>query len=385
MEFNEALHLEVQGWRRRLHRLPETGFEEFKTSAFVAETLTSFGLDVHRGIGGTGVVATLRAGEGGKAIAFRADMDALNILEANEFEHCSRTHGKMHACGHDGHTAMLLGAAKVLAQSPQFRGTLHFVFQPAEEHGRGARAMIADGLLSKFPTDEVYGLHNGPHFPVGTFATRVGGLMASEDNFEIVVRGVGGHAARPDRVIDPIVIAAQIITALQTVVSRTLDPLSSGVVSATEILTDGTRNVIPTTVTIKGDTRSFSPNVQRDIEVSMKRIVAGVCAAHGADFNFTYTHEFMPVVPTAQATDAALRAASGVFERIDGDCAPFMVSEDFAHMLNACGNGNFAFIGNAPAGANAGVNLHSPHYDFNDDALPYGIRYWTALARQQLI
>lgn len=383
MAVDDALVLEAKTWRRSLHSHPETGFEEHRTSDFVAAKLEAFGLEVHRGIGGTGVVGALRGGEGGRSIGFRADMDALNILEANEFEHRSQTPGKMHACGHDGHTAMLLGAAKALAAAPDFHGVLYFIFQPAEEHGRGAMAMIADGLLERFPAEEVYALHNGPQLQVGSFATRVGGLMASEDNFEIVVRGVGGHAARPNRVIDPIVTAAQIITALQTVVSRTLDPLASGVVSVTEMLTDGTRNVIPSTVTIKGDTRSFSKKVQQDIETTMARIAAGICAANGAEHSFVYTHEFQPVVTTPEATEAAVRAARGVFDHVQDDCAPAMGSEDFAHMIAACGSGNYAFIGNAPAEGNA-VNIHNPHYDFNDDVLAYGIRYWTALASQQL-
>jgi hippurate hydrolase len=243
--------------------------------------------------------------------------------------------------------------------------------------------MLADGLLDRFPVEEVYGLHNGPQLPVGSFATRVGGLLASEDDFEITIRGVGGHAARPHQAVDPIVVAAQIVTALQTVVSRTLDPLAAGVVSVTEIITNGTRNVLPSTVTIKGDTRSFSRQVQRDIEMTMKRIVVGICAAAGADYAFAYTHEFQPVVTTLEATEATLRVARGIFDRVDADCPPAMGSEDFAHMIEACGAGSFAFIGNAPRDHD-GVNLHNAHYDFNDDVLPYGIRYWTALARQQL-
>lgn len=278
---------------------------------------------------------------------------------------------------------MLLGAAKVHAARADLRGALYFIFQPAEEHGRGAAAMLADGLLKRFPVEAAYALHNWPQLPVGSFATRIGGLMASEDNFEITVRGVGGHAARPHRVIDPIVTAAQIICALQTVVSRTLDPLESGVLSVTEVLTDGARNVIPTTVTIKGDTRSLSKSVQAELERTMARVVAGVCAANGAEHGFVYSYAFEPVVTTPDATKAALSAASEVFEQVDGECVPAMVSEDFAHMISACGNGNYALIGSGPANG-AGIDLHSPHYDFNDDVLAYGIRYWTALAQQQL-
>ncbi|HLZ83026.1 MAG TPA: amidohydrolase, partial [Caulobacteraceae bacterium] len=320
MVADETLYREAIGWRRRLHGLPETGFEEQHTSAFVAERLAAFGLEVHRDLGGTGVLGVLRGGSANRAIGLRADMDALNIHEANSFDHRSTRPGKMHACGHDGHTAMLLGAAKALAGSPGLDGVICFIFQPAEEHGRGAQAMIADGLFERFPVEEVHGLHNWPHLPAGAFATRVGPLMASEDNFEIVVQGVGGHAARPHKVRDPIVAAAQIVGALQTVVGRSLDPLDSGVVSVTEILTDGTRNVIPSTVTLKGDTRSFSAKVQEEIETAMARIVAGVCAANGVEGQFRYTREFKPLVTTAEATAAALRAAGEVFERVEADC-----------------------------------------------------------------
>ena len=379
-----SLSEEARAWRRHLHTIPETGFEVHRTAEFVAEKLASFGLEVQRGVGGTGVVATLRAGNGPRSVAFRADMDALNILEANDFEHRSQTPGKMHACGHDGHTAMLLGAAKALAAKPQINGTLHFIFQPDEEHGHGALAMLKDGLFERFPADEVYGMHNGPQLPVGSFATRAGGLCSSEDDFEIVIRGVGGHAARPNRALDPVVTAAQIINALQTVVSRSLDPLASGVVSITEILTDGTRNVIPSTVTIRGDTRSFAKPVQEEIEAKMARIVAGVCAANGVDHTFTYTHEFQPVVNTVEAAEAALAAAGDVFQNVHSDIAPSMGAEDFAHLLNACGSGAYAFIGGAPSEDRQGVNLHNPHYDFNDDTLPYGISYWIALARRRL-
>jgi amidohydrolase len=380
----DEVYAEAKAWRRQLHAMPETGFEEHRTSAFVAEKLAAFGLETHRRVGGTGVVAVLRGRPADRAVAFRADLDALNILEANTFEHRSTTPGKMHACGHDGHTAMLLGAAKILADSPDgLAGSLYFIFQPAEEHGRGALAMLDDGLLTRFPVQEVYGVHNAPWLPVGTFGTRIGGLMASEDNFEIVVRGVGGHASRPHRGVDPLVIGAQVVTALQTVVARNIDPLASAVVSVTEFITDGTRNVIPSTVTIRGDTRSFSPGVQATIEAAMRRVTAGVCAAGGAACDFAYTHEFRPVVTTPVATRAALRAAETVFDSVLDDCEPVTASEDFAHMLAACGEGNFGFVGAGPSSGD-GVNLHNPQYDFNDEALPYGIGYWTTLARQRL-
>lgn len=385
MATDDELMAEAKAWRRALHRRPETGFEEHRTAAFVAGKLKEFGLEVHEGLGGTGVVGVLRRGRSDEAIALRADMDALLITEANAFEHRSEAPGTMHACGHDGHTAMLLGAARQLAgeAGAKLDGTVVFVFQPAEEHGRGAQAMLADGLFDRFQVSEAHGLHNWPQLPVGAYATRVGPLLASEDNFEIRIQGVGGHAARPHQVKDPLIAAAQVITALQTIVSRTLSPLDSGVVSVTEVLTDGTRNVIPSHVTIRGDTRSFSPTVQGEIERSMRRIAAGICAACDVTCEVVYTHEFRPVVTTPTATAAALAAARAVFDHVDGEAGPEMASEDFAHLLAACGEGSFGFIGNAPA-SGPGVNLHNPHYDFNDDALPLGVRYWTALAQGRL-
>jgi hippurate hydrolase len=381
---DEALISEARGWRRQLHATPETGFEEHETSAFVAARLAEFGIEMHRGLGGTGVVGVLRFGTSPRAIAFRADMDALNIREANAFDYGSKRPGKMHACGHDGHTAMLLGAARALTRTEGLDGVLYLIFQPAEEHGRGAQAMIADGLFERFPVSEVHGLHNWPHLPAGRLATRIGPLMASEDNFEIRLTGVGGHAARPHQVKDPLVAAAQVITALQTIVARSLSPLESGVVSVTEVLTDGTRNVIPSEVVIKGDTRSFTPKVQAEIETAMRRIAEGVAQACGVTAEVTYTHEFTPLITTADATAAAVRAAGGVFDQVDAHCQPEMASEDCAHLIAACGAGSFVFLGNAPASGEPGVNLHNPHYDFNDDALGYGIRYWLALARDRL-
>jgi hippurate hydrolase len=250
-------------WRRHLHSIPELGFVEHKTSAFVADKLKGLGLEVHQGIGGTGVVGVLRRGGGNSAIALRADMDALKITENTGLPYASTHHGQMHACGHDGHMAMLLGTARDLTERGQFSGTVYFIFQPNEEHGCGAKAMIADGLLERFSFEEIYGLHNMPGMPVGSFATRPGPLMASEDNFVIRIRGKGGHAARPHVANDPMVIAAHMILALQTIVSRRVSALDTAVVSVTEILTDGTRNVLPETVTIKGDTRSYRPEDRR--------------------------------------------------------------------------------------------------------------------------
>jgi amidohydrolase len=377
---------EMTAWRHRLHANPETGFEEHDTAEFVAVTLSAFGIDVHRGVGGTGVVGTLRAGGGNRAIGLRADMDALDIHEiAENRAHVSQRAGKMHACGHDGHMAMLLGAAKRLANSRDFNGVVHFVFQPAEEHGRGAKAMPEDGLLERFPMEEIYGVHNMPGIPAGHFWTRPGGIMASEDNFVIEIRGRGTHAARPHMGVDPIVVGSEIVLALQTVVARKLDPIAQGVVSVTEFITDGIRNVLPGTVVLKGDTRSYAPEVQKLIEERMNAIAAGICAAHGAEHSFSYTHEFAPTVNWAEQVVPAIAAATAVVgcAKVDGNCPPLLASEDFGAFLRAV-PGNYMFIGSGISGEPGSTPLHNPHYDFNDDLLTLGADYFATLARQRL-
>ena len=367
-------------WRRHLHAHPELGFAEHATAAFVTEKLASFGVQVATGIGGTGVVGTLTRGNGGRRIGLRADMDALAITEAvADRPYRSQTDGQMHACGHDGHTAALLGAAAALAAAPNFSGTVHFIFQPAEEHGRGMRAMLDDGLLRRFPLDEVYGLHNMPGLPVGHFATRPGALMAAEDNFVITITGLGGHAARPHTVIDPILAASATVLALQQIVARRIDPLEPAVVSVTEFLTDGTRNVIPSTAWLKGDARSYHPDTSALIEAEMRRIAAATAAAHGAAASIDYTREFIPTLNAGEPTAHALRTAQGIFAVVDGGCAPIMPSEDFAQLLVAV-PGNFAFVGNGEASA----PLHNPAYDFNDAALPSMVAYYVALVRNRL-
>jgi hippurate hydrolase len=366
-------------WRRHLHAHPEIGFEEHQTAAFVAAILRQAGLEVATGIGGTGVVATLRNGGGNRAIGLRADMDALLIHEQGDHPHRSTVPGRMHACGHDGHTAALLGAACALAAAPDFDGTVQFIFQPAEEHGRGMLAMLADGLLARFPIDEAYGLHNMPGLPLGHFATAAGPLMAAEDNFTITVTGRGGHAARPQVCIDPILAGSAIVLALQQIVARRLDPIDRAVVSVTEFLTDGTRNVIPTTVRIQGDCRSFRPEVSAAIEVAMAEIATATAAAHGATATLAYTREFVPTSNAAEPTEAALRAAATVMTSTQPDAAPIMASEDFAQLL-ALVPGNFAFVGNGVDCA----GLHNPTYDFDDRALPGMRDYYLALVRDRL-
>lgn len=381
-----AFHEQLVLWRRYLHQHPETGFEEVGTSAYVAGVLEGLGLEVTRGIGGTGLVASLTCGTGAEAIGLRADMDALNITEAATGRaHASQHDGKMHACGHDGHMAMLLGAAHMLCHSKDFNGTVRFIFQPAEEHGCGAKAMIRDGLFERFPVDEIYGLHNMPGLAAGTLSTRSGGIMASEDNFVIRIEGRGGHAARPHTGVDPLIVAAQVVLALQTVVSRNLEPGVPAVLSCTEFLTDGIRNAIPSVVTIKGDTRSYDPQVQRLLCERMRVIVEGICAAHGATCSFDYTHEFVPTINTPACVPIAVAAARRVVsaEHVNPNVAPMMISEDFGAFLQHI-PGNFSFLGNGSHDEDGAVPLHNSHYDFNDDVLSIGASYFASIARTRL-
>lgn len=376
----------LRSWRHAFHRHPETGFEEFDTAARVAHILESFGLQVFQGIGGTGLIASLRVGDGDGCIGLRADMDALNITEqALHLNHASCISGKMHACGHDGHMAMILGAAELLCQRRNFNGTVRFIFQPAEEHGCGAKAMMADGLFERFPVDALYGAHNMPGMPAGHIATRVGGIMASEDNFIIRIHGQGTHAARPHMGIDPLVIGAEIVLALQTVVARNVDPSLPAVVSCTEFITDGIRNAIPTHVVIKGDTRSYAPSVQALLETRMRELCLGICAAHGATCSFEYTHEFAPTVNWPEQTALAVAAARNTVgeSAVDGDIMPMMISEDFGAFIQRI-PGNFVFIGNGASGQKGATPLHNASYDFNDEILVTGAHYFAEVARLAL-
>lgn len=379
-------------WRHDLHRFPETGFKERKTSDYVANVLQGLGLEVHRGVGGTGVVASLHIGSGSTAIGLRADMDALAMQEAAIERPYASTHpGCMHACGHDGHMAMLLGAAQLLTLRRDFSGTVRFIFQPAEEHGCGAAAMLADGLLTRFPMDEIYGAHNIPGMAAGHIATRVGGIMASEDNFVIRITGRGGHAARPHAAVDPLVIGAEIVLALQTIVARSVDPAQPAVLSCTEFLTDGIRNALPNEVVIRGDTRSYSPAVQALLERRMRELCHGISQAYGARCSVDYTHEFAPTVNWPECVPVAVQAARAVVgtNKVDANVPAMMISEDFGAFLKVL-PGAFVFIGNGDGeadaeGQGAGVTpLHNTRYDFNDIVLPVGARYFAELARVRL-
>ena len=384
ISYTSTLHETMQAWRHDIHRHPELAFEEHRTADKVAELLTEFGLEVHRSIGNTGVVGVLKKGSSKRAIGLRADMDALKILEQNTFEYRSINQGKMHACGHDGHTAMLLGAARYLASEGDFDGTVVFIFQPAEEHGEGARAMIENGLFERFPVDSVYAIHNFPSLATGQFAVRAGSIMAAEDNFEITINGVGCHAAMPHMGKDPIVIGAEIVTAMQSLVSRTLDPLDNAVVSFTEFLTNGTVNVVPGQVILKGDTRSLTTAVQDHIESTMERIVSGICSAHGASYEFSYRRNFIPTVNTPDEAEIAANVASIVVgpENVVEDSRPIMGSEDFGYMLQAR-PGAYLLLGNGEDGV-GGCSLHNPAYDFNDDILSIGADFWVTLVATQL-
>jgi len=377
-----ALHAEMADWRHDLHAHPETAFEESRTSALVAQKLESFGLKVHRGLARTGVVGTLSAGAGTRAIGLRADMDALHISEQNGFDYRSQHEGKMHACGHDGHTAMLLGAAKYLSASKNFSGTVHFIFQPAEENEGGGREMVEQGLFEKFPCEAVYGMHNWPGMPAGQFGFRAGPTMASFDIFEIELTGRGSHAALPHTGIDPIVAAAALVQALQTIASRNVDPIESAVVSVTQVHAGDTWNVIPDAAVVRGTARAFKPEVQDLIERRLREICTGIADAHGVRLKLRYERRYPPLINAAAETEtcaAVMRALVGPENVVP--VPPVMGSEDFAFMLQAKA-GCYVFVGNGPG--EGGCMLHNPHYDFNDGILPLGANYWSNLVEHIL-
>ena len=370
--------------RRDLHRHPELAYEEYRTADVVAARLTDWGIPIDRGLGGTGVVGTLRCGRGNRAIGLRADMDALAMDELNTFEHASQHPGRMHGCGHDGHTTMLLGAARHLAEHQGFDGTIHVIFQPAEEGAAGADAMIRDGLFERFPVDSVWGMHNFPTVPVGKFITRPGPFLASSDTVRVKVNGVGGHGAMPHLARSPVTAACAIIEALNDFVAQEINAQNAATFTVGRIHGGDAINVIPDSVEFAGTVRSFTQSVRDQFDAGLARIVNGICAARGISAEAVYEKNYPPLVNTEDETGAAARAAAKVVgpENVDAGAARIMGSEDFAFMLLQR-PGNYIMIGNGE-GERGGCMVHNPHYDFNDAILPIGATYWVELARELL-
>jgi hippurate hydrolase len=371
-------------WRRDLHAHPELGFEEVRTSEIVASKLAEWGIEVTRGIAGTGLVGTLRAGTSNRSIGIRADMDCLPMEEDNTYEYRSQNPGRMHACGHDGHTTMLLGAARYLAETRNFDGTVHFIFQPAEEGGGGGRVMVEEGLFDRFPCDAVYGAHNDSTIPVGQMTAVVGQVCAAADMFTITINGRGGHAARPHRAIDPVLIGSHIVVALQSVVARRVDPLDAAVLSICQFHAGSAGNVIPESAMLNGTVRTLREEVRDEMEKLMRSVIEATAAAHGGQAVLNYERGYPPVVNAAAPTErAALAAAKLLGEgKVIRERPPGMGGEDFAYMSNAR-PGCFVRIGQR--GAERGrMPAHHPAYDFNDDILPIGASFWSTLVEQEL-
>lgn len=379
----KARQAEHAKWRQTIHAHPELAYQEHKTADLVAEHLQSFGISIERGLGKTGVVGTIRYGTSNKRIGLRADMDALPLQEKNDFAHRSKTDGVMHACGHDGHTTMLLAAAEYLAEHECFDGTVDLIFQPAEEGEAGAKAMMDDGLFTKYPVEAVYGLHNWPGLGVGKLAVRKGPMMAAMDIFEVTVKGKGGHAALPHLATDPILIASQLIQAWQSLVSRHVNPVDAAVVSVTQIHAGDAWAVIPNEVLLRGTVRSFRSEVRDMLEARMQQIAQGICLANNCEYDWWYDRRFPATVNSAEETANVVRVATTLFgaQNVDPEVEPSTGSEDFGYMLQEK-PGCYAFIGNGPG--EGGCLLHSPHYDFNDEVIPVGASYWVSLVQQEL-
>ncbi len=387
-----AEHDALTTLRRDIHAHPELAFQETRTADLVAERLAAWGLEVHRGLGKTGVVGVLRGerGAGTRAIGLRADMDALPMPEHNRFAHASRHAGRMHGCGHDGHTTMLLGAAQYLARHRDFEGTVNFIFQPAEEGGNaGARAMMADGLFDKFPCDEIYGIHNMPGAPVGSFAFRKGAMMASSNRFDITVRGIGGHAAMPQKAVDPIVIAAEMVGVLQTLISRSKSPIDTAVLTVTQIHAGDAYNVVPAEAVLRGTVRTFSVEVLDLIENQMRRIAETLPQVYGGTGELTFFRAYPPLVNHDAPTDFAAQVAEDAFgaARVQRNAPPVAGAEDFSFYLEKV-PGSYVFLGNgggehreATYHGMGPCELHNPNYDFNDALLPIGSTYWVKLVQ----
>ena len=378
---------EITRIRRDIHAHPELCFEEHRTADVVAERLQAWGIEVHRGLAGTGVIGVIRgkdAGASGRAIGLRADMDALPVQEKNKFAHASQHAGKMHACGHDGHTAMLLAGARHLAAHRDFDGTVYVIFQPAEEDGGGARVMLEEGLLEKFPMQAVFGMHNIPGIPAGHIAVKAGPMMASYDMFEITITGRGSHGAMPHKGIDPIVIGAELTQKLQTVVSRNVDPIDPAVLSVTKFHSGSAWNVIPNEAVLGGTVRAFDTRVQDLIESRIRELCAGTAASHGAEIHVRYERRYPPTVNHAEQAALCTRVAEALVghDRVNRDPRPAMGSEDFAWMLLSK-PGCYVWIGNG-TGSEGGCMVHNPGYDFNDGILSTGAAYWVKLAETAL-
>lgn len=376
-----ANHDEMTAWRRDIHAHPELGFEEVRTSELVAEKLKSWGLEVHKGLGKTGVVGTLRVGNDTRSIGLRADMDALPMPEANEFEHRSTKQDVMHACGHDGHTTMLLGAAKYLAESKNFEGCVHFIFQPAEEGVGGAKAMVEDGLFEQFPCDSVYGMHNRPGLPVGKFGMRPGAAMAGGALFDIIVRGNGSHGARPESGIDPVIISAHIATAAQTIVSRNANPQEMAVLSITQIQSGDAYNVIPHTAHMKGTARTFSNEIMSLLEKNLTKMAKSIAEGMGASADVDFRVTFPPLINDKDEIIFTGDVAADLVgeDNVDRMSKRITASEDFSYMSNIV-PGSYITIGLGEGRC----EVHNPNYDFNDEILPLGASYWAKLVEKRL-
>jgi amidohydrolase len=384
-------HQEIQAIRRDIHAHPELCFEEFRTAELVAKKLEAWGIPMIRGLAGTGVVGIIKRGTSSRALGLRADMDALPMQEINHFAHTSKHAGKMHACGHDGHTAMLLGAAHYLSQANDFDGTVYLIFQPAEEGGGGARRMIEEGLFQQCPMDAVFGMHNWPGIAVGSFGVKTGGMMASSNEFNVTVRGKGAHAAQPQKGIDPVMIAVQIAQSWQTIVSRNVNPLEPAVLSLTQIHSGSATNVIPDDAKLIGTVRTFSTEVLDLIEARMEKIASSTAAAFDAEVDFKFKRNYPPLINHEKETQFAIQVMRDLVgsEQVNAQVEATMGAEDFAYMLQHK-PGCYIFLGNGDgnhrsAGHGLGpCNLHNPSYDFNDDLLPIGASYWVRLVQSFL-
>lgn len=379
-----AMKDEMTEWRRDIHMHPELGFEEFRTSNLVAEKLESWGVEVHRGVGQTGVVGVLKGrGDSGKSIGLRADMDALPMQEENDFAYKSKHDGKFHGCGHDGHTTMLLGAAKYLAETKNFDGTVHFIFQPAEEGKGGGKAMVDDGLFDRFGSDEVYGMHNWPPLQAGEAGLRTGPMMAAADEFKVTIKATGGHAAMPHYTVDPVIIATQIVQGFQTLVSRNTNPLHPAVISVTQMHIGSAFNVIAHDGWLGGTVRTFDETVQDEIEAGMARIAKSVADAYGGEAEVYYRRGYPATVNHEKQAEKAARVAEAVLGqgKVDRDMQPVMGAEDFSYMLEKRPG---AYIAMGQAGGPSACMVHNPRYDFNDEILPIGASWFATMVETEL-